>query len=220
MDKDFFFTSLYPLQDRALKIISRADTEFYLTGGTASSRGYLHHRFSEDLDLFVNDNSSFGLWAERVIEALAHPPDWVVNVLLKEPRFVRLSLMEGATFLKIEMVNDVPSHVGQIRNDATLGPLDSAQNILANKISAVLDRQESKDLADIWGFCCKMGLPLKEAITGAQSKAAGVFPADLARVLCSATEADWKAIRWITAPPCDAFLADLRKLGESLILLS
>ncbi len=50
MDKDFFFAKLYPFQDRVLAKISALNTGFYLTGGTAaSSRAYLHHRFSEDL---------------------------------------------------------------------------------------------------------------------------------------------------------------------------
>ncbi len=56
-----------------------------------------------------------------------------------------------------------------------LGRLDSAENILANKVTALLDREEPKDLADIWGFCCRKNLSLQAAITDAQSKAAGVF---------------------------------------------
>jgi hypothetical protein len=46
----YFFNILYPFQDRVLKEIHLAETEFYLTGGTAASRGYLNHRFSDDLD--------------------------------------------------------------------------------------------------------------------------------------------------------------------------
>ena len=50
----FFFNVLYPFQDRVLKVCSQAQTDFYLTGGAAASRGYLQHRFSDDLDFFVN----------------------------------------------------------------------------------------------------------------------------------------------------------------------
>ena len=53
----------------------------------------------------------------------------------------------------IEMVNDVPARVGEVRTDTALGRLDTAENILA-KLSALVDRQEPKDLADVWGFCC------------------------------------------------------------------
>lgn len=54
MDKNYYLTSLYPLQDRVLQVINQAKTGFYLTGGTALSRAYLAHRFSDDLDLFTN----------------------------------------------------------------------------------------------------------------------------------------------------------------------
>ena len=116
------------------------------------------------------------------------------------------------------MINDVPARVGQVRDDPVLGWLDTAENILANKVTALLDREEPKDLADIWGFCCQMDLSLKVAITNAESKAAGVFPADLARLLCSATLEDWQAIRWIKAPSSEVFLAQLNCLGEQLLI--
>lgn len=214
----FYFDILYPLQDRAIQAIMQADTEFYLTGGTASSRVYLHHRFSDDLDYFVNDDNRFGLWAERVIQSLAKNTDWTCNVLMKEERFVRLNLVIADASLKLEFVNDVPAHVGEIGAHPVLGRYDSAENILANKVTAALDRKAPKDLADIWGFSAQKNLSLHEAITGAQGKAAGVFPADLGRVLCSVTREDWEAIRWITAPPVEVYISQLNQLGERLLL--
>lgn len=137
---------------------------------------------------------------------------------MKEERFARLNLTAKEVGLKLEFVNDVPARVGEIKKHPILGRMDSAENILANKVTAVLDRDEPKDLADIWGFCCQKDISLKDAITNAQSKAAGVFPADLGRVLCSVTRADWEAIRWINAPPAKTFIEQLIKLGESLLL--
>jgi len=217
-DPSFYFDRLYPLQDMLLRSIRKEDTGFYLTGGTAASRGYLKHRFSDDLDLFVNDDKRFGLWTERVIHALVHSGNWQVGILLKEERFARLEIGAGDITMKLELVNDVPAHVGEIFDHAALGRLDSPENILANKITALIDRNEPRDLADIWGFCCLRSLSLRQAIEGAQSKAAGVFPADLARVLCSANREDWGLIRWIDAPPAGRFVEDLVRLGENLIL--
>ena len=134
-------------------MINEAETNFYLTGGTAASRGYLDHRFSDDLDYFVNDDNRFGLWVERVIEALNR--EWKCDVMQKEERFARLNLKQKDFSLKIEMINDVPAHVGEIKRHPLLGRMDSAENILANKVTALLAREEPKDLADIWGFCCK-----------------------------------------------------------------
>jgi hypothetical protein len=218
MDRAYFFDVLYALQDEVLAVVGELETDFYLTGGTAASRGYLQHRLSEDLDFFVNDAADFGLWAQRLIDALGARVGWQVRVGLRESRFIRLAVLAGDISLKIELVNDVPAHVGEIRRHPILGRLDSAENILANKVTAALDRAEPKDCADIWGFCCQRGLQLDTAIEDARSKAAGVFPADLARVLLSVTEDDWRLVRWITAPPAADYLKDLHHLGERLLL--
>jgi hypothetical protein len=213
----FYFDVLYPFQDQVIAALNKVDTGFYLTGGTAASRGYLQHRFSDDLDYFVNDDDRFGLWVERIIQALNK--EWQCDVLMKEERFARLNLSRKDTSLKIEMINDVPARVGDVQIHSVLGRLDSAGNILANKVTALLSREEPKDLADIWGFCCQKNLSLRDAITDAQSKAAGVFPADLGRVLCSVQRADWESVRWIQAPPVETFISQLNELGESLLLI-
>src|SRR5580765_2246714 len=121
-DADFYLERLYPMQDRVLARLARIETGFYLTGGTAASRGYLHHRFSDDLDFFVNDDDRFRLWAQRVVQALARSDnDWHVEVVHQEARFVRLTVTEADLVLKIEMVNDVPAHVGELTRHPLLG---------------------------------------------------------------------------------------------------
>ena len=220
IDREFYLNRLYPFQDSVLHDLSLIDTGFYLTGGTALSRGYLNHRFSDDLGSFVNDNNNFSLWADRFIQQLAHSPAWSTQVLLREERYVRLNLTQADANLKIEMVNDVPARVGEPWLHPVLGRTDTAENILANKITAALDRSESRDLADIWGLCVLNNLSLSEAITGAQGKATGVFPVDLARVLCSTTRADWEAVRWVTPPNPEQFVTQLNELGQNLIFPS
>lgn len=217
--ENFFDQYLYPLQDRVLDRIGTLETPFYLTGGTAVSRGYVHHRYSDDLDFFVNDDDSFELWGERIIHALGNESTWQTEVLLRQPRYIRLNLSTKTVSLKLEFINDVPAHVGEITVHPILGRLDSAENILANKLTALTTREEPKDLADVWGLCTQLNLSIHEAISGAQSKAAGIFPADLARVLLSAAQTDWEVIRWAQKPEPESFLHDLHQLGEQLILM-
>ncbi|MDO5576553.1 MAG: nucleotidyl transferase AbiEii/AbiGii toxin family protein [Fibrobacter sp.] len=50
----YYKESLYPIQNKILSVLQSLKVPFYLTGGTALSRGYYNHRFSDDLDLFVN----------------------------------------------------------------------------------------------------------------------------------------------------------------------
>ncbi len=218
MDDLFILNKLYPLQDEVLSIFASIETNFHLTGGTALSRGYLSHRYSDDLDFFVNDDPRFGLWADRAIHALSQNILWDIQVLQREERFVRLNLNRLEIDLKIDLINDVPSRIGQPWKHPVLGLLDTAENILANKITAVIDRTAPKDLADIWGLCYKMNLSLRDAISGAQGKAAGIFPLDLARVLCSATRIDWELVRWIEPPNPALYLDQLNLLGKSLMI--
>ena len=95
MDRTFYFEILYPFQDRVLQMLSGLETGFYLSGGTAASRGYLDHRFSDDLGRFVDDDDRFGLWAARVIQGLSQQGQWRCEVSLQEERFVRLTLREN-----------------------------------------------------------------------------------------------------------------------------
>lgn len=217
IDKNWFEEKLYPFQDHILSVIGLLASPFYLGGGTAVSRGYLNHRYSEDLDLFMNDNSEFNLWAERLVQLMGQQSDTTLTVNLKEPRFIRLSVIRDETPLKIELINDVPAHFGKIREHPVLGRIDSPENLLANKITAAIDRSEPKDFADIWGLCKVFDYDFNEALKNASSKAAGIFQLDLARVLVSVTEEDWKLVRWKKEPDSKQYLDDLKMFGESLI---
>jgi predicted nucleotidyltransferase component of viral defense system len=218
-DPSYYLTQLYPLQDAVLAVLQSSETGFYLSGGTAVSRYYLQHRFSDDLDFFVNDHPDFLLWSDRFIQALLPSKAWSCTVANRDERFVRLWVQTADVALKIELINDVPAHIGKIREHPVLGRVDSAENILANKVTAVLGRNESKDLADIWGFCCLQGLSLTAALDNAQSKAAGIFAPDLARALSQATATDWQIIRWISPPPLQQFLQELQTLAEDLLII-
>lgn len=219
MDSQLFEEALYPLQDAVLAVKAAVETGFYLTGGTALGRVYLHHRYSEDLDLFVNDDERFPVWTDRLVEAWRREPRWRVDIQRRDVRFVRVLLAQGDVLLKIELVNDVRGRVGVPVRHAGFGLVDTPENILANKVTAVLDREEPKDLADIWGLCGHGGLALEDALVGASGKATGVFAADVARALLNATADDWRLVRWISPPPIDEFLGDLRALGERLLLV-
>ena len=65
----YYEETLYPFQDKVLKVLIECGIPFYLTGGTAVSRGYLNHRYSDDLDLFVNNDLNFVSCVERAVSA-------------------------------------------------------------------------------------------------------------------------------------------------------
>ncbi|MBT8363190.1 MAG: nucleotidyl transferase AbiEii/AbiGii toxin family protein [Deltaproteobacteria bacterium] len=65
MPEKSYYNRLYAFQDEIMKIIHRQGVDFYLTGGTALSRCYLNHRYSDDLDFFINQAPDFKKQAQR-----------------------------------------------------------------------------------------------------------------------------------------------------------
>ena len=68
---DYYEKKLYPLQDGVLKCVEECRTDFFLTGGTALSRAYYGHRYSDDLSFFVCADENFKSEVESVLKALA-----------------------------------------------------------------------------------------------------------------------------------------------------
>jgi hypothetical protein len=190
---EYYNKVLYPLQDKAIEAFK--DSPFYLTGGTTLSRGYYNHRFSDDLDYFLNDHSDFQTISERCIENLSKLFN-DLKVIMSCERFYRIFVAERQ--LKIELVNDVPSHIGEKITHPVLGVIDSKENILANKVTAIIDRSMPKDMVDIY-FLLKDGLSLKQALLDAHSKAAGLAPLYIAKIF---SEYDYSLldteIKWTT----------------------
>lgn len=176
MPAEHYDKIIYPMQDKVIPAFK--GSPFYLTGGTALSRGYYNHRYSDDLDYFVNDHQDFHRIAERQVEKLRRMFD-EINIAIKGENYYRIFV--GSERLKIEMVNDVPSHIGGMVEHHILGLIDSKENILANKLTALVDRSLPKDVVDIY-YLLKDGLSLKKALSDAESKAAGISPLLIARI--------------------------------------
>jgi predicted nucleotidyltransferase component of viral defense system len=75
LQNEYYIRKLYPLQDKILRIVASTKNNFYLTGGTALSRFYLNHRFSDDLVFFVNGESDFLLQVDEVINKIKAEDD-------------------------------------------------------------------------------------------------------------------------------------------------
>ncbi|MBI4709703.1 MAG: nucleotidyl transferase AbiEii/AbiGii toxin family protein [Nitrospirae bacterium] len=213
MPAEYYNNVLYPLQDKVIPVFK--DTPFYLTGGTALSRGYYNHRYSDDLDYFTNDHPDFQRIAQIQIDKLLKSFSDNVEIDYKSENFYRIFVSQ--TKLKIEMVNDVPSHIGALVNHPVLGIIDSKENILANKITAVSDRTLPKDIVDVF-FLLKDGLSIKKALTDAESKAAGISPLLIAKIFA---EFDYSIldteVKWVTPVSSESIKHFLNKLSLSII---
>ena len=71
MDMNSYYEdTLYPLQDKILKVVDDLKTPFYLTGGIVISRCYYHWRYSDDLDFFVNSDKNFTNYCQKIIKEI------------------------------------------------------------------------------------------------------------------------------------------------------
>ena len=218
--KEFYETKLYPMQDKILNAIDKLSLPFYLTGGTALSRGYLNHRYSDDLDFFVNDDPNFPLCAKKALDAIANA-GFSINKenIISSPNFLRILVQSSdKTKLKIDFVNDLPYRNGiPCTRENLLGKIDSLENILTNKLSALIGRNEIKDSVDIWAICHFSAFSWSDVIEKALHKEAMVESGLLSLMLSNASQKDFENISWIKKPSWEDFLRELETISSDIL---
>ena len=198
MSSQFYLDKLYPLQDQVLAVIAKLDTKFYLTGGTAVSRYYFHHRFSDDLDFFLNHDNDFISEAEKILEGLKSVYGESTRLSLKQERFVRLFVSYDDTVLKIEMINDVGYRYGD-SNVVNGIKIDNIQNVLSNKLSA-LQRNAPKDVSDILLIVFNLRFSWIDVFEQAKNKDTWVNEIDVATQLDDYEIENLQAVKWTKEP--------------------
>jgi len=213
----YYENTLYPLQDKVLGLVDGLGASFYLTGGTALSRFYFNHRYSDDLDFFLNDDPNFQTGVKRIINAISGSGLKQI-VEKKEESFCRLTV-EG--ILKLDFVNDVPFYHGavEIRPSGPFSRIDNPMNILANKITAFSDREEPKDISDIWIISKMLSVDWKEIFTAADSKAAGLCAPFIAEKIEEFNLKTLDKVKWVQRPSDEIFKADMEKVISDILRL-
>ncbi len=171
-----YYRDLYDLQNRVFDVLDESD--FYLTGGTALSRFYLNHRYSDDPDFFVQKEENFltktrGIIAELkkhfYVETRIITTDYA-KIFISSEKAERKSPGKFQTVLKIDFVNerDIP-RFGKLNSFPLFPRVDNLRNILSNKVTAIT-RVEPKDVADIWCLCRKIPFDWRNIIYEAEQK--------------------------------------------------
>jgi hypothetical protein len=218
---EYYETKLYPLQDGVLRCAERCNADFFLTGGTALSRGYYGHRYSDDLDFFVCSDPRYGEKLETMLLALKKSAfRWE-----ESDGFLRTS--DYSTFivsheerpditLRLDFVNDSAPRFGDVERRPFFARTDSLRNILSNKITALF-RYEAKDIADIREICTNLRFPWSEIIAEARMKEIGVEAPIAAEILLGIPEADFRTVRWRTIPSWEDFQSDLKVIASDIL---
>lgn len=181
MSNHYYKDLLYPLQDNVLKQIGISGTPFYLTGGTVLGRFLLNHRYSDDLDFFLNAATDFRDQIEKLISFLKLTfKDIRMNNL--QDSFARFYVVEDELQLKLEFINDVKFRVGITTRNEVGVLIDTWDNILSNKLTA-LSRTAPKDYSDVLFLSLKYEFNWKTIIDHAKQKDAWINEINISQQL-------------------------------------
>lgn len=210
----YYNDTLYPLQDNVLKQIASANTPFYLTGGTALSRGYFNHRYSDDLDLFINADPKFLTLVDLLIHNLQDTH--TISITHRSNDYISLRVNN---ILKVEFVNDVAFHSGIFETKDFFPRIDNLTNILSNKLAALISHDEPKDVVDIWVIAKNMPVNWSAIFQDVNSKAVGIFPPDIAKRLVEFPLDLIDLIKWTPGykPTLETLKNDLSQICTSIL---
>lgn len=142
------YRKLHHLQDEILEVVFAGETEFYLTGGTCLNRFYFEKRYSDDLDLFTNFSETFP-YSTRELLARIEESGFEYSRTVDSKDFIRIIVSKNDIPLQVDFVNDRVKRFGDFNYHKGFR-LDNPLNILSNKISAVIGRDDPKDIFDIY----------------------------------------------------------------------
>ena len=211
----YYEENLYPLQDGVMNTISKCGVRFFLTGGTALSRAYYNHRYSDDLDFFVNNDADYLIQVKEVFFKLKEEGffwDPIIDFVSNETfTSFKVGWSKSETLLKLDFVNDVASHFGEIIKTSIFDRTDSIRNMLSNKLTAIF-RFNAKDVADIREIALHKTIDWTQAINDARQKEAGLELTYISDILTGMPKSEFEAIAWVKKPDWNEFREDINRI--------
>ena len=200
---------LSDLQNDFLREFFRRENRFFLTGGAALVGVYLGHRRTEDLDLFTLENEIENGF--RTVREVAGTLGGTVEAIQTAPDFRRLLVRRGDEAIVVDLVREYVFQLETEKRELKGIRIDSPEEILANKLCALLSRSEIRDLVDARELE-KAGFKIEDALASAQKKDTGLTAAQLAWVLSQIKLGD------DLSPPGEVSIAELRNYLDDLIV--
>ncbi|MBI2426586.1 MAG: nucleotidyl transferase AbiEii/AbiGii toxin family protein [Candidatus Kerfeldbacteria bacterium] len=162
---------LTPEQKHLLEKIGQERTiseRFYLTGGTALAGFYLHHRYSEDLDFFSEqevDAEGLSVFFHTITK------EFQIRKIDFEQSFNRnlffLTFPSGIlkaefTYFPFPRLRKGATHAGVT--------IDSLEDIGVNKLFTIYQRTKARDYIDLYCICKKQGYTIHHLVMKARAK--------------------------------------------------
>ena len=167
---------LFNIQEEVLNLFKDLPTDkdnFYLTGGTALSVFYLHHRKSDDLDFFTSTPELITPFSQALEDNLKKK-GLKVEKIRGFQSFVELSVISPEERTVIHLALDSPYRFQPpISSPKYPGlKIDSFIDIASNKTLALFGRATLRDFIDLY-FLNQKGFSRKKLITLAKEKDPG-----------------------------------------------
>ncbi len=138
---------LSPLQREFLRALAANPSGFFLSGGAVLVGWVLGHRRTDDLDLFTTDDAPMRD-VDRLARRLASEIGAVVESTQTSPDFRRYAFQRGDDVVMVDFIRErVPQLHEKVVRDGI--PMDPVEEIVANKICALLGRAEVRDVVDL-----------------------------------------------------------------------
>ena len=173
---------LSALQRDLVRALGQRDSGFFLTGGGVLVGFVLGHRTTDDLDLFTTDDATMAQ-ADSLARALGAAVGAEIEALQTTPDHRRY-LFARARDDDSTRVDFVRDRGPQLRPKSTRDgvAMDSVEEIIANKITALASRSEIRDVVDL--YCLEQaGYCIDDYFDDALRKDAGATPATIAWLL-------------------------------------
>jgi predicted nucleotidyltransferase component of viral defense system len=197
-----------------MSILNHSDTDFFLTGGTALSRAYYNHRYSEDLDFFLCQSQTYDEQIDKVF-ALLGENGFVWSTKEEYTRaenFTTVKVRKDAdVLLKLDFVNDLVPRYGEIVETKLFYRTDTISNILSNKLSAIF-RYAAKDIVDIREIALHEAINWSMAIQEARQKEAGLELIYISEIMTGMPQSEFETIAWVKKPGWEEFRSDIDRI--------
>ena len=215
MPREYYQEKLFPFQDKVLDLMEEIKSPFYLTGGTALSRCYLQHRYSDDLDFFLNADPNFKAYCNNVIDHFRRIHEWRLEVGTTADTFLRVFLEREGVFLKVDFVNDIEYRYGDIEECNIYYRVDNWRNILSNKLCS-LSRRDVKDLVDVVFTSMKYEFRWEEIFEESRQKDLWVDPLEICKIIKEFPRELLSNVKWMYAPNMDKLYPALDQLHDDI----
>lgn len=173
-------STLTVLQRELLAALIPHAPGFFLTGRAVLAGWILGHRRTDDLDLFTEDDAAMAE-ADRSLRAAAAEVGADVEATRSHPDFRRYVVRRGSDGVVVDFVRErVPALYPRVIRDGI--PMDSVDEIVVNKLCALVGRVEVRDVIDLWHLD-RSGYRADDYVDQAAKKDGGVTPATVAYAL-------------------------------------